>query len=827
MIKKINTRLKYLIILVVVIGISALILTNRNSTKLPEEKSQMELASQLIELADSIRNSNTDTAVIYYNRAKLLLEGSTGDSENSHLLGLTYTGLAYTFAEKGNYILALLNDSLAMEIATANDDKLIIAKVFVIRGTNLFRQGEYNKAMDCYQKGLDLAMEIQDLELQAKIAANRAMIYSYQGDYQKTTEGFLQALNIGKQIKNKLLIGGNYMNLAIVYMNQSKNDSALIYSNLALELFKEINDKNGQLKCFRNIGNIYYGLSEFGKTIEYYQLSLQLALEMDDQLNAAKSYHNLSEIYMHMGDNSTAADLLFKSIKIKEKLNDQLSLAKGYMGFARLYYSRKDYPKALTYFRKALEINIKLNSVSEIGSNYSGIASIYCSIDKNDSAIILYNKALELYKQIDYTYGISNIYINLGDEYRNKKDFSKAEELLLKALHTKTEIEEEEGVAIVNCMLANLYLSMSDQQDQSTADKLLKKAEITGLESFKTSKQLGALPVMRDASSILMEIHQRQGNFKEALKYSHTFNSLNDSILNIAKVEALTFAEARWNIEKKQQEVNNLEKTQKLNQEVIAQKETEAQQHWMIIWILVAVFLLSAILTTIIALYIRKRREVLYQKQLSKMAALRMQNARNAMSPHFFFNVLASLNGLSKEPEQFAQKLQSLSLLLRKVIENIDRTAVSLDEELAAVKAFVDLSSHKIPEPFSVEYIIAEGTKLHGLIPAMMIQIPVENAIKHGLMPLEGAKKLTISVTDFNEYQQISVTDNGIGLKASTGRSTGTGTGLKVLMQTIHLLNVKNQSKIKISISEREPVNGQPSGTAVEIQIPKQFNYML
>ena len=784
-------------------------------------------ASNLIELADSIRNSNRDSALFYYNKAKILLEASNGDSEKSHLLGKTFVGLAYTYAEKGNNNLALQNDSLAMAIATVNDDKSIIAAVLIIRGTNLYRNGEYDKAMDCYQKGLDLALEINDLELQAKIAANRAMIYSHQGNNEKTTEGFLRALNIGKQLNNKSLIASNYLNLAVVYMNQSKNDSALIYSNSALELFKEINDKNGILKCYRNIGNIYYGLSDFGKTIEYYQLSLQISLEINDQLNAAKAYHNLSEIYIHLGDNSTATELLLKSIKIKEQTNDELSLAKGYMGFARLYYTRQDYPKALTYFRKALEINTELNSISEIGANYSGIASVYCSIDKIDSAIVLYNKTLELYKQIDYTHGISNTYINLGDVYRTKMDFQQSEKLLLQALKLKTGIEEEEGVAIVNCMLANLYVSMADAQNESMSATLLKKAEKAGIESYKTAKQLDVLPVMKDASSILMEIRQRQGNYKQALEYSRTFNSLNDSILNKAKIEALTFAEARWNIEKKQQEVDNLEKTQKLDQEVIAQKVTEARQHKYIIWILIVLFLLAAASIGIVALYIRKRREAQYQQQLSKMAALRMQNARNAMSPHFFFNVLASLNGLSNKPEQFARKLESLSLLLRKVIENIDRTAVSLDEELAAVKAFVDLSSDKIPQPFNVEYLIAEGAKLNGLIPAMMIQIPVENAIKHGLMPLEGAKKLTISVADFDEYQQILIAYNGIGLKASTGRSTGTGTGLKVLMQTIHLLNVKNHSKIKISVSEREPVNGQPSGTAVEIKIPYEFNYAL
>lgn len=829
-IKRINGKvlsLGVVVLLLAVIAIFLLISKDHGSLQLLKDKTSLNKASKLIEVADSVRNSKPDTALIYYNQIILLAQDLKIEKDKLHFLASSYSGIAYVYAEKGESRLALKNDSLAIEIASANDDMPIIAKAIVIRGTILYRQGEYDKAMESYQQALDLALATNDLELQAKIAANRAMIYSHQGDNQKTIEGFTHALEIGKQLKNDLLIAGNYMNLGVVYMNLSKNDSALIYSNLASELFKKTNDKNGQIKCYRNIGNIYYALSDFGKTIHYYELSLQVALEMNDQLNAAKAYHNLSEIYIHLGDHLTAADLLFKSIKIKEQLNDQLSLAKGYAGFATLYYARNEYPKALLYYRKALQICLKLKSISEIGTNTSNIASVFCSINKSDSAILFYNRALELYKQIDYTYGIANIYINLGDVYRVKQDFLRSETLLLKALNLKTEIEEEEGVASVNNMLANLYYTMDNRQVSDQSFDLLEKAEKAGLESFKTAKRLGALPVMRDASSSLMGIYQKQGRLTEALKYSQTFNALNDSILNKAKVEALTFAEARWNAEKKQQEITTLEKTQKLNHEIISQKETEAHQQKIIIWIMVAMFLLAAVSTGIVALYIGKRRDALYQKQLATMTALKMQNARNTMSPHFFFNILASLNGVSKEPEQFTRKLQNLSLLLRKVIENIDRTAVSLDEELAAVKAFVDLYSPKIPEPFTVEYIISEGTKLHGLIPAMMIQIPVENAIKHGLMPLEGEKKLTISVTEFDGYQQISVSDNGIGLKASTGRSTGTGTGLKVLMQTIHLLNAKNQNEIKFTVSERKPSNGESSGTRVDIQIPNDFNYEL
>jgi len=171
------------------------------------------------------------------------------------------------------------------------------------------------------------------------------------------------------------------------------------------------------------------------------------------------------------------------------------------------------------------------------------------------------------------------------------------------------------------------------------------------------------------------------------------------------------------------------------------------------------------------------------------------------------------------------EKLQSLSLLLRKTIENIDKTAVTLDEELDAVKAYIDLYRDKIPGSFRVEYII-EGENYHKrLIPSMILQIPVENAIKHGLMPLDGEKVLKINISDSEDFQRLVVEDNGIGLHASAGRSEGTGSGLKVLLQTIHLLNARNIQKIKFSMNEKTGSN--VSGTLVNIDIPYDYNFAI
>jgi tetratricopeptide (TPR) repeat protein len=783
---------------------------------------------ELIEVADSVRSSIPDSAMANYNKVIALMQNPDKDKTKLKLLANSYIGIAYVHTETGNYTLAFRNDSIAMVHALESGDKETQAKAYIVRGITHYNLANYEEALMCYEEAEKLAIEIEDLEIQAKIFSNRAMIYFYLGESQKTIDGFTHALSIGRQLNNEPLIAGNYMNLAIVYSNLSKNDSVFIFYERALALFQKLNDKNGALRCYLNLGNAYYGFSNYVKAIEYYQLVVKNALEMDDKSNLAKGYNNLGDVYIHLGDYDTAAELLFKSIKIKEQINEKASLARGYFGLGKLYFYRKDYAKSLPHFQKSLEINQEIKDPIQIGSSLNSIASIYGALNKNDSAIASYNEVMETYEKIDYIYGISNLCINLADEYRILKKYDLAEKYLLQAMQLKTEMAEEEGIATVNRHLAKLYLKKSEGLLENQKNSLLKKAEEAALKSYKTATRIGTLPVRRDVSGDLKKIYQMQGRYRDALEYFEIYNTLTDSLLNKDKIEALTFAEARWNVEKKQQEIDNLEETHKLNQEIIHQKITESSQQKIIIWIVIALFVLTVISMVIATLYLRKRRDALYQKQLAKMTALRMQNARNAMSPHFFFNVLATISGLSANPEILKAKLKSLSLLLRKVIENIDRTAVTLDEELAAVKAFVDLSSDKIPEPFNVEYIIEEGTKLHGLVPAMMIQIPVENAIKHGLMPLQGEKKLTISVTDFEGYQQITVADNGIGLTAAgSNQSTGTGTGLKVLMQTIHLLNLNNQKKIRFSVNERQSHLQDTRGTAVDIQIPHDFNYTL
>jgi signal transduction histidine kinase len=352
-----------------------------------------------------------------------------------------------------------------------------------------------------------------------------------------------------------------------------------------------------------------------------------------------------------------------------------------------------------------------------------------------------------------------------------------------------------------------------------------RKAEEAGLESYNIAEKIGTIPVMKDACGILKEIYQKQEKYSEALQYSETFNSLNDSLLNSAKIEALTFAEARWNVEKKQQEVDNLENAQKLNKEIIQRKESETRQQRIIIWFIVALLILTLGLAAVAFLYLRKKRDILYQKQLANNTILRMQNIRNAISPHFTFNVLNNIWAIIDDRENARQQFDNLVNLIRRSLINTEKIAIPLNDEIDFVKSFTELQKFRLDNDLKVVWNIESGIDLNQLVPGMILQIHVENAIKHGLSPKNDNRILQIDLKLDPGYLQFTISDNGIGLQKGSSLTQGTGTGLKVLTNTIHILNQTNEKKMSYEIRKRDDEG--VSGTKVSIKIPLKYNYNL
>lgn len=109
----------------------------------------------------------------------------------------------------------------------------------------------------------------------------------------------------------------------------------------------------------------------------------------------------------------------------------------------------------------------------------------------------------------------------------------------------------------------------------------------------------------------------------------------------------------------------------------------------------------------------------------------------------------------------------------------------------------------------------------------MLLQIPVENAIKHGLRLKEGKRLLVISVHRLDDNQvDIAVCDNGGGYR-KVSVNQGTGTGMKVITQTIQLLNMYNSRPIQMRINNISVGEDNEMGCEVRFVVPLDYSYQL
>lgn len=804
-----------------IIGSAIWILSGCN-TKHPAPVSNI---GKLIAFSDSIRNSKPDSAIRCYREIIGLIDKSESEKNKSQFLTDCYVGLANVYQNKGELDLASENDSIALDIAVKAKNTIGQAKALNLKGLLHFRLGAYDKAMDYYRAAMELATQVNDTLIQAKLCANMAIVCYYQGDKQKAIEDFKQALKLGKQINDGYLVAGNYLNLANVYNTLAKTDSVIGFTIKALDFYKKIGDKNDQILCYTNLGSIYYRISDYTNAITNFQLSLNLAIEMGNQPNIASGYLDLTEIYAHLGDNSTATSMLEKAIKIGEKLGGKINIGKGYFAVGNMYYAREDYDKASLYYSKALTLFLEQKNMEEIGHAYGCMANVYSGEHKSDSAIIYYNKAIDLRKQVDDRISLPNLYLNLGDEYRMKKEYRKAEEYFLLALHLKNEVDDKEGIALAKNFLANLYLSKSENKQGAELTGQLLKARQAGLESYILGKHLRTLPVMQEASKTLIAVFKKLKSYPEALEFAQIYNTLSDSILNKKKIEALIFAEARWNIDKSQQEIENLKKIQALDIKLLNQKETESRQQRTITWFILILFFVAVLLTSFVTIYIRRRRIAAYQKQLDQIAILRLQNTRNTLSPHFVFNILNNIWSIIDDREKAQVQFGNLVNLIRRSLINTDKIAIPLKDEIEFVKSFTELQKFRFDNELEVKWFIAPEVNINTLVPGMIIHIPVENAIKHALAPLTGKKLLEIELTINEDILVMTISDNGENSFSSVSPFRGTGTGLKVLTKTMHILNKKNERQMCYEITDRRDKGER--GTAVTIKIPLQYCYDL
>lgn len=158
-----------------------------------------------------------------------------------------------------------------------------------------------------------------------------------------------------------------------------------------------------------------------------------------------------------------------------------------------------------------------------------------------------------------------------------------------------------------------------------------------------------------------------------------------------------------------------------------------------------------------------RERELAAARVQGQLAAARLEALTARLQPHFLFNTLQGISTLiPHDPAAADHMLSRLSDLLRTVLQGSDRREITLEQELALLAPYLDISSLRFGERLHFELDVPADTRA-ALVPFFILQPLVENALQHGVGSTAGDCTVTIAAARAGEELAIAVADDGIG----------------------------------------------------------------
>ena len=186
------------------------------------------------------------------------------------------------------------------------------------------------------------------------------------------------------------------------------------------------------------------------------------------------------------------------------------------------------------------------------------------------------------------------------------------------------------------------------------------------------------------------------------------------------------------------------------------------------------------------------------------------------LDPHFLFNALNTISSqVERDPRLARTMIEHLGDLLRLSLDARGRQEIPLAEELAFLDHYIAIQKIRFAENLRIEIQIAPEVK-YALVPCLIVQPLVENAIRHGISQRASGGTVTVTAERDRNQARIRVLDDGVGLPPGWALEESSGTGLSVTRERILGLHPNGNSRFSVRAREG-------GGTEVEISLPLRF----
>jgi hypothetical protein len=270
------------------------------------------------------------------------------------------------------------------------------------------------------------------------------------------------------------------------------------------------------------------------------------------------------------------------------------------------------------------------------------------------------------------------------------------------------------------------------------------------------------------------------------------------------------------------------------NEKILEMPIYIATPFWLTWWFRAAVILVVLFLAYSLYRYRlqqAKKKQKLKSDYEKKLANVEMSALLAQMNPHFLFNSLNSIDSyiIRNESKKASEYLNNFARLMRLILQNSRSNYINLKDELEALELYMQMESLRFKNKFCYSIAVDENVDSTSIvIPPMLIQPYVENAIWHGLMHktngTEGLVKINISKKEDDLLCEIE--DNGIGrkkaaeLKEQRQNNHKRSMGMQITQDRIEIINKLYNIHASVNIYDIEDAQGNAKGTKVQLVIP-------
>lgn len=606
-------------------------------------------------------------------------------------------------------------------------------------------------------------------------------------------------------------------NLSLILWHRKEHIKSIALVDSALNISYRHNSIS-DIAYFENTnGNNYVELADFPKALPCFERSLAALQELGDKKREAYILNNLTTTYAKLGMYDKALESSLASLKIKEELGNESTLAKSLLNLGGLQTKLENYPEAMVCFNRAHTIFSELEDNEHMAHCYQNMGNVFKRQLNYEKATTYFLRASDEFKLLDDEDGIARVYSNLGSVAIEEGDFMMALTYYNKALGFFKNHNNTESYVLCKTGIGQALIQKGE----------INKAIPELKEALSLSYDIGSIEYQEKLHELLSEAYEGLGNFDDALREYKAFAITSDSLLNQEKVRSITEQKIRYDTEKQTQEIEILQQEDEIKSLRIREQGNEIQRHRIFLLISAIGLLLLAVISYLLFNRYRLKQQAQKDKTEKRTLEIESRMLRSQMNPHFLFNSLNSIQSYISGADTFTAEsyLSKFALLVRNILEYSRINTISLDDDLNALKIYMELEQLRFRGMFEFEVICDDELIDDELfIPPMLMQPFVENAIIHGLRHKQEQGKVKIVLNKKNGLLKCEIKDNGIGReKANQFTKPGkkkSSLGMQVTKERFEILRQQMHPEASMEIIDLTNENGSAAGTLVKLLIP-------